>query len=305
LFIDAAGTTLCRVAQDIALDLKRQPFFVAEARGLGLSWRDLQAKSWMRLSRGQYAWRGLTQNVELALRAAVERLPPTYAFSGLTAAWLLGLDLPPCEPIEVTVCRDVPVRGRAGIRLRRASLREAEVVIRRGFRTTSALRTACDLGSRRDSTESVVALDLALHARLIKLPDLIQHVDGNRGAKGIKRLRRAVSLAEPKSESPMETRLRLQLLKARLPRPEVQVDLHDSAKRFLGRADLYYRDCSLVIEYDGESHRDRIAPDLRRQNALFNAGYHLLRFTAGDLRTTGTVAAQVQKARARLRRLRR
>ena len=101
----------------------------------------------------------------------------------------------------------------------------------------------------------------------------------------------------------METRLRLQLLKARLPRPEVQVDLHDSAKRFLGRADLYYRDCSLVIEYDGESHRDRIASDLRRQNALFNAGYHLLRFTAVDMRTTDSVAAAVQKARARLRRL--
>jgi very-short-patch-repair endonuclease len=99
----------------------------------------------------------------------------------------------------------------------------------------------------------------------------------------------------------METRLRLLLLKARLPRPCVQVDLHDASRRFLGRADLYYPDCRLVIEYDGENHRDRLAPDLRRQNALLNAGYQLLRFTAGDLRDPGSVAAQVRKARARLK----
>jgi very-short-patch-repair endonuclease len=80
----------------------------------------------------------------------------------------------------------------------------------------------------------------------------------------------------------------------------VQADLHDAAGEFLGRADLYYPDRRLVIEYDGENHRDRLVSDVRRQNALVNAGYHVLRFTAADLRTAGLVADQVRRARSRL-----
>jgi hypothetical protein len=98
----------------------------------------------------------------------------------------------------------------------------------------------------------------------------------------------------------METRLRMQLIRARLPMPCVQADLYDGHGQFLGRADLYYPDRRLIIEYDGANHRDRLTADMRRQNALVNAGYHLLRFTAADLHLPGFVAAQVQQARARL-----
>jgi hypothetical protein len=41
----------------------------------------------------------------------------------------------------------------------------------------------------------------------------------------------------------------------------------------------------------------RLVADLRRQNALVNAGYHLLRFTVADLRVPGSVVAQVRRAR--------
>lgn len=85
----------------------------------------------------------------------------------------------------------------------------------------------------------------------------------------------------------MESRLRMQLVKAKLPLPSVQADLHDPSGNFIGRADLYYPDCRLVIEYDGENHKDRLAPDARRHNALINAGYHVLRFTAADVRKPG------------------
>src|SRR5438309_1859127 len=100
----------------------------------------------------------------------------------------------------------------------------------------------------------------------------------------------------------METRLRMELIRARLPVPCVQAEIRDAAGGFIGRADLYYPDRRLVIEYDGENHRDRLVADLRRQNALVNAGYHLLRFTFTDLRAPGSVVAQVCRARAMLAR---
>ncbi|HKW60148.1 MAG TPA: DUF559 domain-containing protein [Candidatus Dormibacteraeota bacterium] len=281
-------------------ELKADPFLVQEARDAGLKWDMLQTKAWRRLSRGQYAWTGLRHDVELKLRAVQARLPEQSAFSGHTAGWLHGLDFEPCEPIEATIARDLPVRTRAGVRLRRACLDRGDWTTRRGFRVTTPLRTACDLGSRSDLVQSTVAIDMALHAGITDLKALRRHIDGNPGAKGIKRLRRAVGLAEPRSESPMETRLRLQLIFARLPRPEVQVNLEDESGRFIARADLYYPDARLVIEFDGQNHRERLIQDARRQNALVNAGYHVLRFTVADVQMTGAVASQVRRARLAL-----
>jgi very-short-patch-repair endonuclease len=284
----------------IPYELKRAPFTVAAARRRGITWDDLQTKSWTRMSYGQYASSSLRAGTELVLRAAAQRMPSAYAFSGRTAGWIWGLDVAPCEPIVVTIPREVSVRARAGVRLRRAALPESEVVIRRSFRVTTPLRTVRDMGSDADLVESVVAIEMALRAGFVALSDIASHVEQRRGRKGIKKLRRALRLADARSESPMETRLRLELLKARLPTPCVQADLHDASGGFLGRADLYYPDRKLVIEYDGENHKDRLVSDLRRQNALLNAGYQVLRFTAPDLRTAGLVADQVRRARSRL-----
>jgi very-short-patch-repair endonuclease len=189
------------------------------------------------------------------------------------------------------------------VRVRRAAISEAEVSIVGDYRTTSRLRTARDLGSGRDLVEAVIGIEMAVQARIARLDELAIFVANHPGMKGIKRLRRALSMAEPRSESPMETRLRLELLKARLPAPTVQADLYDTTGKFVARADLYYADRRLVIEYDGANHRDRLEADLRRQNALLMAGYHLLRFTAAELRTPGFAAAQVRIERSRLARI--
>ena len=80
-------------------------------------------------------------------------------------------------------------------------------------------------------------------------------------------------------------------------RPQVQTDLHDAGGRFVGRADLYYSDARLVIEFDGGNHRDRLVEDNRRQNLLSDAGYRILRFTASDVYTRpAAVVAEVRRA---------
>ena len=97
----------------------------------------------------------------------------------------------------------------------------------------------------------------------------------------------------------MESRLRILLVLANLPRPEVQVSVYDKEGLLLGRPDLLYRDQHLAIEYDGANHRDRMVEDNRRQNGLVRAGFRLLRFTASDVyRTPELVVAQVLEALA-------
>ena len=104
-------------------------------------------------------------------------------------------------------------------------------------------------------------------------------------------------MAEPATESPMETRMRMTLVLAGLPRPQAQVALHDAQGLFLGRADLYYPAQRLILEYDGATHRTSLVEDDRRQNRLLNAGHHLLRFTFADINgTPDAVIAQVRRA---------
>jgi very-short-patch-repair endonuclease len=62
------------------------------------------------------------------------------------------------------------------------------------------------------------------------------------------------------------------------------------------RADLYYPQAHLVLEYDGGNHRERLVEDDQRQNLLDNAGYQVLRFTAVDIyKTPEVTVAQVRE----------
>ena len=276
--------------------LVHHPFTLEDARQAGLQRWHLEGASWKRVGPGIYAWAGLEDGRIPQLEAAQRRLPPSAAFSGLTAAWLHGLDVEPCDPIEVTVPGDTGIAARKGMVVRRGVLPIDEVTTTRGFRTTTALRTLGEVCGRLGLVEGVVVADLALHAGLVAIPELKAWADAHRGQRGVRRLRRVLDLAEPAAESPMESRLRLLLELNRLPRPAVQAPIHDRWGRFAGRLDLYYAERRLGIEYDGAGHRATLAEDNRRQNRLLDAGIHLLRFTASDvLNSPDSVVAQVRR----------
>lgn len=275
--------------------LRLGPFTTADANAAGLTRAQLRGATYRRLGSGLYRWVGLQESPQLRLIAVARRLPAGAAFSGLTAAWLHGLDVTTPDSIEVTIPEPIGGGHRAGTTVRQAPLAAEEIVLRRGLPTTSALRTVVDLGGRNPLTEGVVAADLFLHAGRVSVAELRAHVVEHSKARGIARLRRVVDLVEPKAESAMETRLRMLLVLARLPRPEVQVSIQDDRGRFVGRPDLLYRDQRLAIEYDGGNHRDRLVDDNRRQNGLIGAGLHLLRFTAADVYgSPDTVVMQVR-----------
>lgn len=273
----------------IPKELSRGPFTLADARRHGLERWHLQGAGWRRIGPGTYLPAGVEETPETAVQAASRRLPPGAAFSGLTAAWLHGLDVEPCNPVEITVAAPTTVSSRVGMLVRRRALPKKEVVTVQGLRATSVERTLRDLCARLPLTEAVVLCDMALHGRLVKISAL-------RGTAAIEKVSRYV---EPAAESPMESRLRMLLVLAGLPRPEAQVDVRDRFLRFLGRPDLYYREPRLALEYDGGIHRETLAEDNRRQNRLVDSGVRLLRFTAGDIyNSPDLVVGMVRKALA-------
>jgi hypothetical protein len=276
-------------------ELTWRSFTLIEAQRAGLTRWQLQGPSWRRLARGVYVWVGVLEPTIHAL--ATVRLPTGGAFSGRTAAWLHGLDLSPVDPIEIIVPDSSGMSSRMGLSVRRAAVAAEDVVLRRGFAVTSLPRTLSDLSRSVSLPEVVVVADAALHEGLISLAQLQEWVQINAGRKGVASVRRLLVLVEPGSESPMETRLRLLLVGAGLPRPEAQVPLYDAEGRFLGRPDFVYRKQRLALEYDGGTHRDSLIADDRRQNRLQNAGFHILRYTAADLlRTPDSIVRQVREA---------
>jgi hypothetical protein len=143
------------------------------------------------------------------------------------------------------------------------------------------------------AVEALVAIDMAIRLRRTSTEALAAYIARKGGLPGVRRLRKLAAMAAP-TESPMETRLRWLLIRAGLPKPEVQVDPRDGGQ-FIARADLFYPDSRLVIEFDGGNHRERLISDNRRQNLLIRAGFRILRFTAADIfMHPEVVAAQVR-----------
>ena len=87
----------------IPVALTTGPFNLEEARRHGLTKDHLLGATWQRLGGGFYALRDICHDPHVVLAATSRRLPITAVFSGRTAGWLHGLDLPPCDPVEVTL----------------------------------------------------------------------------------------------------------------------------------------------------------------------------------------------------------
>jgi very-short-patch-repair endonuclease len=251
----------------IPAELRKRPFTLQEARAAGLTRRALAGKSWRRIGSSLYCWVGLREDSWQVLQAWHRRLP-CAVFAGLTAAWLYRLDVDPCHPIEVLVPTNSGVRSRPNLVVHRSDVSDVTTV--RGLPATTLMRTFRDLRRRLADVELLVLADQALRRGLGRFHEL----------------------AEP-ADSPMETRLRWLLVKARLPRPQVHAELR------VGRADLYFPMARLVVEFDGGNHRDRLVEDNRRQNAFIDAGFRMLRYTAADVyQKPGLIVMQVRKALA-------
>jgi len=237
--------------------------------------------------------------------AAALTLPEGGAIGGLSAAHLWGVSLAGTStPVTVILPRTSGLRSHRGLSVIRSSLPPGDVVRLDRVPITTPLRTAFDVGRLLPRVEAVTAVDALLGGRIVRLPELIDFAAGRSGWPGAPRLREVLALAEPLTESPMESRLRLLIIDAGLPRPVAQHDVHNALGRLLGRVDLAYPRWRIAIEYEGDHHREqaRFRRDVHRLNVLRAAGWLVLRFTADDVlrhpeRTARQVAAAIEERR--------
>lgn len=280
-------------------DLRYGVFSLDHARALGVTREDLRRSAWQRVAHGWYRWKGCQPREEHLLIAIAATMPEGGAFSGLTAARRLGIEAPTPRRPEIVVPDLTRVAHRAPATVRCIQLAPADVVWRDGFPVTSPARTCFDLAGRLALVEAVAAIDMAMHRDIITFERFRDYVARHNGVAGVVKARRILEHLEPKSESPMESRLRMLLVQGGLARPEAQVSLTDPRGAFVARVDLFYADARLAVEYDGSQHRDQLTDDNRRQNRLHEIGVSVLRYTAPDLKERpDQVLIQVRRALA-------
>lgn len=74
-------------------------------------------------------------------------------------------------------------------------------------------------GAAADLIEAVVAVDRMLASGAVRPAQLARAADGLGAGRGTRQTRRAAELADGRSESPQESRLRVRLVLAGLPAP--------------------------------------------------------------------------------------
>jgi len=248
----------------------------------------LDSDAWLRLLPDVYIWatdfdagdyRTWCEAVALAM-------PPGAAIGGWSAAFLWGVGRPRRDdPVSIVLPVGRRVRPHPRISAVHSPLAAEDVTTFGGLPVTSAVRTAFDLGRQAPRLSALTAVDALTHRRVVRLPELVSYVAARPGWPGAPLLREVVSLAEPLTESPMETRLRLLLVDAGAPRPVAQHEIFDRQGRFIARVDLAYVRLRIAIEYEGDHHRERaqFQRDVARLNALRAAGWIVLRFTADEV----------------------
>jgi very-short-patch-repair endonuclease len=234
---------------------------------------------------GVWAHKDLPDTKETRFAALELVLTERTFVCGPTAAWA-GFDIDIQDPrsnlLWVGHTSDTWLKPRSGFLIRELSLDPTDVQIFRGTRMTTWLRTAFDCARWLPLVEAVVVVDALAHIGAITLDELSAYLASHRGVTGAKQIARVIDLADPRSESPMETRVRLLLVLSGLPRPETQVIIEDENGKFVARADMGYPHQRLLIEYDGAWHWQQRAEDERRRQRMRDLGWTVIVVTKDD-----------------------
>jgi hypothetical protein len=145
-----------------------------------------------------------------------------------------------------------------------------------GAPITTPLRTAFDCARWLTVVEGTVVVDALTHSGRISLEELARYAVQHPGLRGSRALAEVLTQADPGSESPMETRLRLLLTSAGLPLPKTQVEICDDHGRVVARPDLAYPEFRVAVEYDGALHWNQRRADDRRRDAMRALGWTVI-----------------------------
>ncbi|BDX31289.1 hypothetical protein TUM20985_18360 [Mycobacterium antarcticum] len=271
-----------------------EPFSGSAAMACGQLTRHQLRTNYRTLYRDVYVKR--EDVVDAAMRAIAARLSmgEGTTLAGVSAAAVYGTKwLSPAAPAEVI---RVNRRHQPGVVVHTFDLTDDEVCDVRGIRLTTPARTAFDIGRSRPPDNAIPIIDALLGATGVTPVEILAVAHARPGARGVRQLRSILERVDGGAESPQETRLRLILVDAGLPRPETQIEFRDKRGRVCVRTDMGWREWKVTVEYDGVQHwtdpRQR-SWDIERIALLEASGWTVVRVSAEMLARPHVIVERV------------
>lgn len=285
--------------------LNGRAFSLDEAAQLGIPEKRLRSRDLSRPYRGVRRFGELDEAASTLDRALAyaPRLADDQYFSHLTAAELLGMRMPPghrAEPLHVT-----SVHPRRAPRLAGVIGHEVRVASPTLRSHTSSLvvservATWLTLGESLTVDDLIVMGDGLICRRdpVASLGTLAVRIDGCALRRGVPKLRAALRQMRAGTDSAPETALRLLLVRAGLPEPEVNGLVATARRSYHG--DLVFRNEHVVVEYDGGHHRtdeSQFSIDVDRLDRIMEAGWRVIRVDRHLLRQRAELIRRVAAA---------
>lgn len=275
-----------RMREELPPDIATRAFTVSEARVLGVAPARLRRVDLRSDFRGvRVASSGRPDVVDLC-RSYAAKLGRDRYFSHETAAILWGMRLPgsvqTSRLVHVTTVRPARTPRARGVVGHHVDSPGHELVEHDGFLLPTPAETWRMLSTRLGLQALVVAGDglVARQRPLCSLAQLDRAISRHAGQRGNARLRLALGLVRPGTDSARETWVRVILVTAGLPEPVVNAIVSAPGRR-RRYGDLVYAEWKVIVEYEGAHHqysRETYLDDIDRYDELED-GWRIVRLT--------------------------
>lgn len=263
----------------------QQIVVASEALAAGELTRQTLRRRFAKLHHNVYVPQGMSLTARDRAYAAWLWSRREATLAGASAAAMHGTRwLPEGGPAELTRVRSGTPPG---IVIHRDTLLDDEVCLIQSIDCTTAARTAYDIGRRTTGDDAIVRIDALLSATRCPVSEVADIAARHPGARGLRRLREVLDLVDAGAESPQETRVRLLLVRAGLPRPTTQIPIRNAQGKVIRRIDMGWSEFRVGVEYDGEQHWTdpaAHAEDITRLEFLAARGWIIVRVSARHLR---------------------
>lgn len=259
----------------------KEPFTRAEALAAGLSSRALKGTRYTRIFRNIYISSAAPIEHEQRFAGALLLHPEGAWLSHTSAARVRRVAVPDDPLVHVSVVDAKDRRWSPGLKPHVAPP-HTEVVVVNGFRVSGLVRMFVELAAILPLVDLVVAGDSICRTSGISAARLRAKLEKTRDYWS-PAARYAARFVRDGVDSPMESRLRMLLVLAGFPEPEVNVRIRDENGDVLLQFDLGYRGSRVAVCYEGRQHVEIIEEwerDISRRERADDAEWRVVAVVA-------------------------